>query len=1201
MGKGTNTVTQNSSPPAGVLDAYYNLINQAQNTANNHPNYQPYGGQIVPNTNLNQDTAYGVLSNLYGLQTPYLNSATNYANQSATPINLSSSVTNPLVSPFATQGANSAIGSGQNLQGFGLNSGQNISNYGTSAGQGISNYGTNAAGGLGAYASGIGASGPQLMQYNSHNLQGFIDPYTQNVINTTSANIDRSNGIQQNNLTGSAIMGGNAFGGDRAGVAAAELARNQDLAKNQTIAGLESQGFQNAQSQFNQNNAQALSGQQTALSGMMNAANLGLGALGTGANLGLNAMGTGANLGMAGIQGGANLGLQGAQLGNNASQYAQNLALQQQQANSANARGASGLMSGLGSQNLQNVLASANAQLGAGNAQQQQQAAQLNVPYQQYLQAQAYPYQQLSWLSGLTSGLGSGAGGSSSTTSPGASPIGQIAGLGTAGLGAYNSGLLGGLGGAFNAATTTAASGMTAAELAAMTGESADTAAAALAMLPFGAKKGGRIGYDDGGSVNDDGLGGLSANPIVQYDVLNNTMNYDRSANADARHIMGYASGGLAAVQPNFDPATNPFETSKIPNLPIRMGHGLPSPPARYSEPQGLATLATQAKPMLSALNDATSKYQPNFSPESTGGLVSPTMMQQHFADGGMPDDDPFGDDKRKQALDLLRQGMGTQAPDSIPGGEPPPAPFRLDPAATEAWRKGVSSDMAAGLTAPEPADTAVAQSAPRGLARAPLPPEIASGTSAPSQALGYASTPQGLGASPPPSPEAGLQQFMPPHRQADPNMALMQAGLAMMASRNPSVLGAIGEGGQAGLRGYQEQQGALDQADQHPIIDHNGETMKVIYPSTGQIIDTHIPTITASDKARQATEKEHFAETVRHNKATEDKEFAAKVFPEINQDTGETVYKAFDPKTKQMTIVKPDGETTPAPPVQSKSGEFDYRRDAPHLEKGEKVPEPQKVPGKSADTLKSDAEYFLTTGTLPKASISGKKDSVLGMNYQNAVKNYANAVAISRGETPESIADMRKFGPQAVKFVLGKQGDQTVALGTSIRHLDSLREYAEAWKQSRGSDSPILRQAAARFAQAWGSSEPTNLQAAARIAGPEVIKAIGVAGAGSGGERIAQEEGFQPGASNEQIFGAINVAQQFLAGQLPAKEAQANALHFPHDKFVSMVGPSEYARLEALRKGSGGNPPAATTQAKPTTVTQNGHTYTLQPDGSYK
>jgi hypothetical protein len=96
---------------------------------------------------------------------------------------------------------------------------------------------------------------------------------------------------------------------------------------------------------------------------------------------------------------------QGAQLG-----AAQNTA-------ALNAQGAY-TAANLGNTALGSQLQTANAQLQGGGLQQQVNQAQLNVPYEQFLQRQAFPYQNTSWLSGISTGLGSQEGGTSSTTSP---------------------------------------------------------------------------------------------------------------------------------------------------------------------------------------------------------------------------------------------------------------------------------------------------------------------------------------------------------------------------------------------------------------------------------------------------------------------------------------------------------------------------------------------------------------------------------------------------------------------------------------------------------------------------------------------------------------------------------------------------------------------------------------------------------------
>lgn len=70
----------------------------------------------------------------------------------------------------------------------------------------------------------------------------------------------------------------------------------------------------------------------------------------------------------------------------------------------------------LGPSALNTTLTGAGANLNAGNLQQQQAQQALNIPYEQFIAQQAYPYQNLNFLAGLTEGAGSLSGGSSSTT-----------------------------------------------------------------------------------------------------------------------------------------------------------------------------------------------------------------------------------------------------------------------------------------------------------------------------------------------------------------------------------------------------------------------------------------------------------------------------------------------------------------------------------------------------------------------------------------------------------------------------------------------------------------------------------------------------------------------------------------------------------------------------------------------------------------
>lgn len=94
-------------------------------------------------------------------------------------------------------------------------------------------------------------------QFSSGAVGQYESPYTQDVINSTMANINQNNAEQQQSLTGNAIAQG-AWGGDRADLAKNDLARQQALASNQTIAGLENQNYQQALGQFNTANQTGL-------------------------------------------------------------------------------------------------------------------------------------------------------------------------------------------------------------------------------------------------------------------------------------------------------------------------------------------------------------------------------------------------------------------------------------------------------------------------------------------------------------------------------------------------------------------------------------------------------------------------------------------------------------------------------------------------------------------------------------------------------------------------------------------------------------------------------------------------------------------------------------------------------------------------------------------------------------------------------
>ena len=193
-------------------------------------------------------------------------------------------------------------------------------------------------------------------------IAAYQNPYQQQVIDATRANMNENNAQQQSQLRGNAALKG-ALGGDRAGVAGAELARQQKLAQDPVIAQMYSQGYDKSLGAAQADRAAQAQGAFT------------YGSLGGASQ---------------------NAALQGAQ-----------------------------------------------AQIGAGAVSQQNQQQKLGADYQQYLNAQAFPYQQAQFLASygmpaLTGQGGTTAGQQQKTEQAAqASPFSQALGVGLTAAGLF--------------------------------------------------------------------------------------------------------------------------------------------------------------------------------------------------------------------------------------------------------------------------------------------------------------------------------------------------------------------------------------------------------------------------------------------------------------------------------------------------------------------------------------------------------------------------------------------------------------------------------------------------------------------------------------------------------------------------------------------------------------------------------------------
>lgn len=111
-------------------------------------------------------------------------------------------------------------------------------------------------------------------------INQYLSPYTQDVVNATQAQLNQSNATQQSQLTGNAAAQ-DALGGNRVGLAQAALAGQQQLNEAPTIAGLYNQGYSQALGEANteqQAQAQAAYGISNIGTAAQNAALTGAGA-----------------------------------------------------------------------------------------------------------------------------------------------------------------------------------------------------------------------------------------------------------------------------------------------------------------------------------------------------------------------------------------------------------------------------------------------------------------------------------------------------------------------------------------------------------------------------------------------------------------------------------------------------------------------------------------------------------------------------------------------------------------------------------------------------------------------------------------------------------------------------------------------------------------------------------------------------------
>lgn len=197
--------------------------------------------------------------------------------------------------------------------------------------------------------------------------QQYMSPYIGNVVEAQRGLMQRQQEAQMSGAMGQAIRSG-AYGGDRAGIAAANLGKEQQLAQAGVLSPLLQQGYTQALQTAQQQQGLGLSAEQANRATQAQAAQL-LGGLG-------------------------------------AQQYG--MGAQTSQA-----------LAGLGTGAQGAALQGAQAQMGAGQMAQQTEQAGLQALYNQFLQQQSYPFQVAQFLGNIAMGTGALSGSTTTGRQPG--------------------------------------------------------------------------------------------------------------------------------------------------------------------------------------------------------------------------------------------------------------------------------------------------------------------------------------------------------------------------------------------------------------------------------------------------------------------------------------------------------------------------------------------------------------------------------------------------------------------------------------------------------------------------------------------------------------------------------------------------------------------------------------------------------------
>lgn len=825
---------------------------------------------------------------------------------------------------------------------------------------------------------------------------------------------------------------------------------------------------------------------------------------------------------------------------------------------------------GLGSEALNTTLSGASAQLQTGGIEQTQAQEQLNVPYEQYLQAQAYPFQTANWESSLLEGLSATAGGTgtsvgTSNPDPFSQIVGGVAtGVGTLGLtGAFGStgyltganGLLSGLGGAgamTDAEISSIAGGSllgagTDAALASGTGAAAagaGDAAITAGTIAAAARRGGALearrggggiadyandnrmpmsatgtdgiaSYDGGGNVSDKDSGTVAGSPsgietLIDLNAIPSPWAYGGGIARD--------SGG---AMPPFGQAAPDVSISFVPSASPSSGRGMLPHPAASAGQQGVSVSPMQGLVAAKAFGIGGSGSPPAGSGNATptSGYDDSSDYQTSARGGQIAHYDDGGDVQSDPDMVPLRGSEGLDLSGAIPLSVSQNVGISDIPAHKPAM--GIADAGAAPVQNTEDSGIATA-----------LHPDYA----------------------PNYTPRATANTRADDIRAMAPWLALTEAGAATLGGKNLNRFGNIGEGIQAGLKAYTGQIGEANQI----------EEKQAEQADTGSYrkADLDMQARRMSDAADEARKRLAQADTQQANTQEYQKgELAAR-----NREIDVNAVPA-DVRTAEWLA-----KATPEQIKAFQSGAL--------LKQG--MPINMNAPGVSPTAV---ATAPTTSGAATQDTAAPQRNdaylSQLDPAYAAQVKAYADGrmqfpagFALKSPYFQGMLRDVGTYDPtfDAVNynarsktrssFTAGQDANNVTAINTALQHAGTV---SDAFDQLGNTSMPAVNYFKNKLAGAFGSSAPSNAAEAVSALAAEARKVFATTGGGSLQELKDWEQNFPKNGSPEQQKGALKEFVGLMDGRLDALASKYNQGMGTSEQGIDLINPPARAAYMKL------------------------------------